>query len=96
MYSFIIQLISACNVSILLWIEFLQVVSAFHVGRGGTAMSYMGKGVTKSATLCLLHLTREVAARAVDKVQFSIFKWQNCYETHLFFFFFFYSVIYLK
>eukprot|EP00057_Strongylocentrotus_purpuratus_P012394 XP_011666868.1 PREDICTED: rotatin isoform X2 [Strongylocentrotus purpuratus] len=44
-----------------------EVVSAFHVGRGGTAMSYMGKGVTKSATLCLLHLTREMAARAVDK-----------------------------
>ncbi|XP_071958961.1 rotatin-like isoform X2 [Antedon mediterranea] len=39
----------------------LEVISAFHVGRGGTAMSYMGKGVTKSATLCLRHLVAEVA-----------------------------------
>ncbi|ESO98430.1 hypothetical protein LOTGIDRAFT_231452 [Lottia gigantea] len=38
----------------------LEVVSAFHIGRGGTLMSYMGKGVTKSATLCLRHLAYEM------------------------------------
>ena len=47
----------------------LKVVSAFHVGRGGTAMSYMGKGVTKNATLCLQHLTNEMASRALDQVR---------------------------
>ena len=31
-------------------------------------MSYMGKGVTKNATLCLQHLTDEMAARALDQV----------------------------
>ncbi|XP_071785544.1 rotatin-like [Asterias amurensis] len=45
----------------------LEVVSAFHVGRGGTAMSYMGKGVTKSATLCLCHLAHEMATRSHQK-----------------------------
>ncbi|XP_077983359.1 rotatin-like [Glandiceps talaboti] len=45
----------------------LEVVSAFHVGRGGTALSYMGKGVTKSATLCLQHLACEMAQHSVDK-----------------------------
>ncbi|XP_072014285.1 rotatin-like [Amphiura filiformis] len=45
----------------------VEVVSAFHVGRGGTAMSYMGKGVTKNATLCLQHLTNEMAKRALDQ-----------------------------
>ncbi|XP_050395156.2 rotatin [Patella vulgata] len=38
----------------------LEVVSAFHIGRGGTLMSYMGKGVTKAATLCLRHLAFEM------------------------------------
>ncbi|XP_070575583.1 rotatin-like [Ptychodera flava] len=45
----------------------LEVVSAFHVGRGGTAMSYMGKGVTKSATMCLLHLAFEMSQYSTDK-----------------------------
>ncbi|XP_038067390.1 rotatin-like [Patiria miniata] len=45
----------------------LEVISAFHVGRGGTAMSYMGKGVTKSATVCLCHLAHEMANRAHQK-----------------------------
>ncbi|XP_022091951.1 rotatin-like isoform X2 [Acanthaster planci] len=45
----------------------LEVISAFHVGRGGTAMSYMGKGVTKSAAVCLCHLAHEMANRAHQK-----------------------------
>ena len=42
---------------------FAQVVSAFHVGRGGMSMSYMGRGVTRSATLCLRHLACEMATQ---------------------------------
>ncbi|CAI9735440.1 rotatin-like isoform X1 [Octopus vulgaris] len=38
----------------------LEIISAFHIGRGGTVMSYMGKGVTKSATMCLQHLALEM------------------------------------
>ncbi|KAJ8303020.1 hypothetical protein KUTeg_019416 [Tegillarca granosa] len=45
----------------------LEVVSAFHIGRGGTSMSYMGKGVTKAATLCLRHLAYEMATVNEDK-----------------------------
>ncbi|XP_077861552.1 rotatin-like, partial [Saccoglossus kowalevskii] len=45
----------------------LEIVSAFHVGRGGTAMSYMGKGVTRCATLCLLHLAYEMSQHSTDK-----------------------------
>ncbi|KAL3860206.1 hypothetical protein ACJMK2_010362 [Sinanodonta woodiana] len=45
----------------------LEVVSAFHIGRGGTAMSFMGKGVTKAATLCLRQLAYEMATLAQDK-----------------------------
>ena len=46
----------------------LDVISAFHIGRGGTSMSYMGKGVTKAATLCLRHLVYEMATTMEDKV----------------------------
>ncbi|KAL5022092.1 hypothetical protein ScPMuIL_001247 [Solemya velum] len=45
----------------------LEVVSAFHIGRGGTSMSYMGKGVTKAATLCLRHLAFEMATLTDDQ-----------------------------
>uniref|UniRef100_A0A4W3H9F4 Rotatin n=1 Tax=Callorhinchus milii TaxID=7868 RepID=A0A4W3H9F4_CALMI len=38
----------------------LEVISAFYVEWGGNAMSYMGKGVTKSAVLCLLQLSHEM------------------------------------
>ena len=51
-------------------ILFFQVVSAFHIGRGGIAISFMGKGVTRNATLCLLHLSHEMKMRAPDKVSF--------------------------
>ncbi|KAK7504713.1 hypothetical protein BaRGS_00004199, partial [Batillaria attramentaria] len=45
----------------------LEVVSAFHVGRGGTSMSYMGRGVTKAATLCLRQLAHEMVTTTEDK-----------------------------
>ncbi|XP_056009232.1 rotatin-like isoform X2 [Ostrea edulis] len=45
----------------------LEVVSAFHIGRGGTSMSYMGKGVTKAATLCLRHLAYEMSTAVGNK-----------------------------
>ncbi|XP_004461573.1 rotatin [Dasypus novemcinctus] len=42
----------------------LEVISSFYVERGGNAMSFMGKGVTKSTILCLLHLSHEMMAQA--------------------------------
>ena len=48
----------------------LEVVSAFHIGRGGTSMSFMGKGVTKAATLCLRHLAYEMATLSDNQVLF--------------------------
>ncbi len=50
------------------FVLYCQVVSAFHIGRGSTSMSYMGKGVTKAATLCLRHLAHEMATVLEDKV----------------------------
>ncbi|XP_063087539.1 rotatin isoform X2 [Cavia porcellus] len=42
----------------------LEVITSFYVERGGNAMSFMGKGVTKSTVLCLLHLSHEMMAHA--------------------------------
>ncbi|XP_061450623.1 rotatin isoform X2 [Rhineura floridana] len=42
----------------------LEVISSFYVEWGGNAMSFMGKGVTKSAILCLLHLSHEMMIQA--------------------------------
>ncbi|KAM6217574.1 rotatin [Rhynchocyon petersi] len=42
----------------------LEVIISFYVERGGNAMSFMGKGVTKSTVLCLLHLSHEMTAQA--------------------------------
>ncbi|XP_049637623.1 rotatin [Suncus etruscus] len=41
----------------------LEVITSFYVERGGNAMSFMGKGVTKSTVLCLLHLSHEMLAQ---------------------------------
>ncbi|XP_051019849.1 LOW QUALITY PROTEIN: rotatin [Acomys russatus] len=41
----------------------LEVITSFYVERGGNAMSFMGKGVTKSTVLCLLHLSHEMMAQ---------------------------------
>lgn len=45
-----------------------QVITSFYVERGGNAMSFMGKGVTKSTVLCLLHLSHEMMAQAQSSV----------------------------
>ncbi|KAF7245226.1 Rotatin [Varanus komodoensis] len=45
----------------------LEVISSFYVEWGGNAMSFMGKGVTKSAILCLLHLSHEMMAQAQNE-----------------------------
>ncbi|CAL1547091.1 unnamed protein product [Lymnaea stagnalis] len=45
----------------------LEVVWSFHIGRGGTSRSYMGKGVTKSSTLCLRHLAYEMISNTEDQ-----------------------------
>ncbi|XP_075824221.1 rotatin isoform X1 [Microtus pennsylvanicus] len=42
----------------------LEVITSFYVERGGNAMSFMGKGVTKSTVLCLLHLSHEMMSQA--------------------------------
>ncbi|XP_040841051.1 rotatin isoform X2 [Ochotona curzoniae] len=42
----------------------LEVITSFYVERGGNAMSFMGKGVTKSTVLCLLHLSHEMMNQA--------------------------------
>ncbi|KAM9575704.1 rotatin isoform 3-T3 [Guaruba guarouba] len=44
----------------------LEVISSFYVEWGGNAMSFMGKGVTKSTVLCLLHLSHEMTVQAKD------------------------------
>ncbi|XP_037312246.2 rotatin [Pungitius pungitius] len=45
----------------------LEVISSFYVEWGGNSMSFMGKGVTKSAVICLLHLSHEMKARNEDE-----------------------------
>ncbi|KAK3799170.1 hypothetical protein RRG08_051444 [Elysia crispata] len=45
----------------------LEVVWSFHIGRGGTSLSFMGKGVTKSTALCLRHLAYEMNCNSEDK-----------------------------
>ncbi|XP_049604680.1 rotatin [Syngnathus scovelli] len=45
----------------------LEVISSFYVKWGGNSMSFMGKGVTKNAVVCLLHLSHEMIAESEDK-----------------------------
>ncbi|XP_044195830.1 rotatin isoform X2 [Thunnus albacares] len=45
----------------------LEVISSFYVEWGGNSMSFMGKGVTKNAVICLLHLSHEMIAENKDK-----------------------------
>lgn len=47
----------------------LQVITSFYVERGGNAMSFMGKGVTKSTILCLLHLSHEMMSQDQSSVR---------------------------
>ncbi|KAK6982748.1 rotatin [Biomphalaria glabrata] len=55
--------ISLCNQ---LLNSLLEVVWSFHIGRGGASRSYMGKGVTKSCSLCLRHLAYEMITKSDD------------------------------
>ncbi|NXN22206.1 RTTN protein, partial [Nycticryphes semicollaris] len=57
----------------------LEVISSFYVEWGGNAMSFMGKGVTKSTVLCLLHLSHEMMAQAKDTDWISL--WSLPYDT---------------
>ncbi|KAL6462919.1 hypothetical protein MHYP_G00293410 [Metynnis hypsauchen] len=45
----------------------LEVISSFYVEWGGNSMSFMGKGVTKNAVICLLHLSHEMMAQSKDE-----------------------------
>ncbi|XP_033842210.1 rotatin [Periophthalmus magnuspinnatus] len=45
----------------------LEVISSFYVEWGGNSMSFMGKGVTKSAAVCLLHLSSEMMVENKDE-----------------------------
>ncbi|XP_033988316.1 LOW QUALITY PROTEIN: rotatin [Trematomus bernacchii] len=45
----------------------LEVISSFYVEWGGNSMSFMGKGVTKNAVICLLHLSHEMLMENKDK-----------------------------
>ncbi|XP_068721388.1 rotatin-like isoform X1 [Montipora capricornis] len=51
----------------------VQIVLAFHAGRFGASLSFMGKGVTYYAGLCLCHLTQEMAA--IDSTQAWVSHW---------------------
>ncbi|XP_008562647.1 PREDICTED: rotatin [Galeopterus variegatus] len=55
----------------------LEVITSFYVERGGNAMSFMGKGVTKSTILCLLHLSHEMMAQAQS------LEWVSLWFLHL-------------
>nr|XP_005995543.1 PREDICTED: rotatin [Latimeria chalumnae] len=56
----------------------LEVISSFYVEWGGNAMSFMGKGVTKYAVLCLLHLAHETMTQASNKDWVSL--WTVAYD----------------
>ncbi|XP_078396167.1 rotatin isoform X2 [Cetorhinus maximus] len=56
----------------------LEVISSFYVEWGGNSMSFMGKGVTKSAVICLLQLSYEMITHAKDKDWISL--WSLAYE----------------
>ncbi|XP_029314100.1 LOW QUALITY PROTEIN: rotatin [Cottoperca gobio] len=45
----------------------LEVISSFYVEWGGNSMSFMGKGVTKNAVICLLHLSHEMMVENKDE-----------------------------
>ncbi|KAG1686337.1 Rotatin [Nymphon striatum] len=51
----------------------IQIISAFHTGRGETAQSFMGKGITKSASLVLQHTLVEMIRISSDKEWLQLF-----------------------
>ncbi|XP_074549511.1 rotatin isoform X3 [Halichoeres trimaculatus] len=48
----------------------LEVISSFYVEWGGNSLSFMGKGVTKNAVICLLQLSHEMISENRDKQDF--------------------------
>ncbi|XP_043923077.1 rotatin [Protopterus annectens] len=59
----------------------LEVISSFYVEWGGNALSFMGKGVTKNAVLCLLHITSEMRNNAQLKDWVSL--WSLPYDHNI-------------
>ncbi|KAM9839415.1 rotatin [Aulostomus maculatus] len=55
----------------------LEVISSFYVEWGGNSMSFMGKGVTKNAVICLLHLSHEMMAENKEKNIISLWSLGN-------------------
>uniref|UniRef100_A0A8C5GS89 Rotatin N-terminal domain-containing protein n=1 Tax=Gouania willdenowi TaxID=441366 RepID=A0A8C5GS89_GOUWI len=49
----------------------LEVISSFYVEWGENSLSFMGKGVTKNAIICLLHLSHEMMTVNKDKGEVS-------------------------
>uniref|UniRef100_A0A3Q2CYI0 Rotatin n=1 Tax=Cyprinodon variegatus TaxID=28743 RepID=A0A3Q2CYI0_CYPVA len=45
----------------------LEVISSFYVEWRGNSLSFMGKGVTRNAIICLLHLSHEMMTENKDK-----------------------------
>ncbi|KAJ0059545.1 hypothetical protein NL108_001905, partial [Boleophthalmus pectinirostris] len=60
----------------------LEVISSFYVEWGGNSMSFMGKGVTKNAAVCLLHLSSEMMAENKDEASDVISQWSLGNETN--------------
>uniref|UniRef100_A0A3Q2CYB9 Rotatin n=1 Tax=Cyprinodon variegatus TaxID=28743 RepID=A0A3Q2CYB9_CYPVA len=48
----------------------LEVISSFYVEWRGNSLSFMGKGVTRNAIICLLHLSHEMMTENKDKWSF--------------------------
>ncbi|KAM9332619.1 LOW QUALITY PROTEIN: rotatin [Pholidichthys leucotaenia] len=57
----------------------LEVISSFYVEWRGNSLSFMGKGVTKNAIICLLHLSHEMMIENKDKDMIS--QWSLGTET---------------
>ncbi|KAM6283410.1 rotatin isoform 2-T2 [Porphyrio hochstetteri] len=74
-YSAAVEPVTLCKKHLM---GLLEVISSFYVEWGGNAMSFMGKGVTKSTVLCLLHLSHEMIAQAKDMEWISL--WSLPYE----------------
>uniref|UniRef100_A0A3Q2Z0W8 Rotatin n=1 Tax=Hippocampus comes TaxID=109280 RepID=A0A3Q2Z0W8_HIPCM len=55
----------------------LEVISSFYVKWGGNSMSFMGKGVTKNAVVCLLHLSHEMMTESKEKDMISMWALGN-------------------
>ncbi|XP_028290675.1 rotatin isoform X2 [Gouania willdenowi] len=53
----------------------LEVISSFYVEWGENSLSFMGKGVTKNAIICLLHLSHEMMTVNKDKGENVISQW---------------------